>query len=44
MDKTHLYDLGFAFRKGSRDTVLLDGCPGFFEHPLPYASGSRYLL
>ena len=23
----------------SPDTVLLDGCPGFFEHPLPYASG-----
>ena len=26
------------------DTVLLDGCPGFFEHPLPYASGFGSLV
>ena len=28
----------------SLDPVLMDGCPGSFEHPLPYASGFRLLL
>ena len=28
----------------SLGSILLDGCPGSFEHPLPYASGFRSLL